>query len=160
GDRAERFPDAALEGRAVHLDRHVIERAEVAAEVRADATANRGARRHPGERRVESRTAEGVAREREMKRADGRVDGVDQHGLLLQDNQMAAAAYARQGRQRSARSRSADGASSSAWQRPRSADGNASGSPSALKAITCAVQSPIPGISQRAEVTVSRSWEP
>src|SRR5437762_8192704 len=115
GDRPQRFPDPALERRAVHLDQHVVERAEVAREVCAQALADGVARADARERRVESGAAERIAREGEMERADGSVDGIDaRHGLLLHDNQMAAAAYARQGRQRSARSRSARGASSRA----------------------------------------------
>ena len=87
----------------------------MAREVCAQALADGVARADARERRVESGAAERIAREGEMERADGSVDGIDaRHGLLLHDNQMAAAAYARQGRQRSARSRSARGASSRA----------------------------------------------
>src|ERR1700727_2028173 len=71
------------------------------------------------------------------------------------------AAYARHGLQASARSsRSRALFNPTARSRPRSLDGNASGSPSARIAMYCAVQLPIPGISQRRAKNASQSTIP
>ena len=90
-DLAQELPDGLLEGRSHRIDGDLVERVEISREIRLQPIGRWQFLARTVDR-SEAQLAERRALGGEIEGSERRFDGIDAHCLLLQDNQMAAAA--------------------------------------------------------------------